>query len=214
MKNGMSPPRYLCATHLCKVVRIHGCTNTRERIYRCVLQIVTVCCNVLQCVASVYTCWTLPWDYVAMFCSELRCVVMCCSVLQRVAVGCCVLLCVSMCCSVLQQHATHQKSVAVCCCSVLQCIAVYCSVLQCVAVCCVVCECRTKYRECDCAPQPPSPPTPTQNKSHIRTTQPPTLALQQTATHRNTQQQTATRCNALENTRTFAAHKQQQAQRD
>ena len=38
-----------------------------------------------------------------------------------------------MCCSVLQ-------CVAVCC-SVLQCVAVCCSVLQCVAVCCSVLQC-------------------------------------------------------------------------
>ena len=75
----------------------------------------------------------------------LRCVAVCCSVLQYVAVfpkraqaiqePCktgkrSVLQCVAVCCSALQ-------CVAVCC-SVLQCAAVCCSVLQCVAVCCSV----------------------------------------------------------------------------
>jgi len=49
--------------------------------------------------------------------------VVCCSVLQ----------CVAVCCSVLQ-------CVAVCC-SALQCVAVRCSVLPCVAVCCRVLQC-------------------------------------------------------------------------
>jgi len=70
--------------------------------------------------------------------------IICCSVLQGVAVccivcvkSCSVLQCVAVCCSVLQ-------CVAVCC-SVLHCVAVlvlkitlYCSVLRCVAVCCSV----------------------------------------------------------------------------
>jgi len=63
-------------------------------------------------------------------------VVVCCSVLQRVA-ACWGLF-----------HLLHPGRavleaflfVAVCC-SVLQCIAVYCSVLQCVAVCCSVLQC-------------------------------------------------------------------------
>ena len=55
---------------------------------------------------------------------------MCCSVLQCVAVCYSVLQCVAVCFSVLQ-------CVTVCC-SVLQCAAVCCSVLQCVAVCCSV----------------------------------------------------------------------------
>ena len=77
----------------------------------------------------------------------------CCSVLQSVAVCCSVCLYLELCldldlngltvhsgglcCSVLQ-------CVAVCC-SVLQCVAVCCSVLQCVAVCCSVLQCVAVY---------------------------------------------------------------------
>jgi len=59
-------------------------------------------------------------------CSVLQCVAVCCSV-------CSVLQCVAVCCSVLQCAAV--------CCSVLQCVAVYCSVLQCVAMCCSMLQC-------------------------------------------------------------------------
>ena len=48
---------------------------------------------------------------------EVQCVAVCCSVLQRVVVCCSVLQCVAVCCSVLQR--------VVVCCSVLQCIAVF-----------------------------------------------------------------------------------------
>jgi len=61
-------------------------------------------------------------------CSVLQCVAVCRSVLQCVAVHCSVLQCVEVCCSVL-------RCVSVCR-SVLQCVAVRCRVLQCVAVCC------------------------------------------------------------------------------
>jgi len=89
------------------------------------------------------------------------CVVVCCSVLQRVAVCCnecakwrdnaadmyvCgnVLQYVAACCSVLQSVLSVQNGVTtwqvcmcvVVCCSVLQRVAACCSVLQCVAVCC------------------------------------------------------------------------------
>ena len=77
----------------------------------------------------------------------LQCVLVCYSVLQRVAVSCSllrvespnlflsgpVLQCVAVHCSVL-------LCVAVCC-SVLQCVAVCYSVLQCVIVCCSVLQC-------------------------------------------------------------------------
>jgi len=83
-------------------------------------------------------------------CSVLRCVAVCCSVLQlfcanylafaqsptkrshvflaHVAVSCSVLQCVTVCYNVLQCVVT--------CCNVLQYVAVCCGVLQCVAVCC------------------------------------------------------------------------------
>ena len=63
-------------------------------------------------------------------------VVVCCGVLQCVAVRCSVLQCVAVCCSVLQ-------CVTVCY-SVLQCVAVCFSELQCVsyvAVCCIALQC-------------------------------------------------------------------------
>ena len=72
---------------------------------------------------------------VAVRCSVLHCVAVCCSVGVTIVQ---VLQCVAMCCSVLQ-------CVAVCC-IVLQCVAVCCSVLQCVAVCCSVLQCRRYYR--------------------------------------------------------------------
>jgi len=84
---------------------------------------------------------------VAVYYTELQCVVVCCSVMQfyiplqlaevprsnASLSPVSVLQCVAMCCSVLQCVAM--------CCSVLQCIAVCCSVLQCVAVCCSVLQC-------------------------------------------------------------------------
>jgi len=60
--------------------------------------------------------------------SQVQCVAVCCSVLQRGAVCCSVLQCVAVCWSVLQ-------CVAVCC-SVLQCVAVSYNVLQCDPECC------------------------------------------------------------------------------
>jgi len=97
----------------------------------------------------------------------LQCVVVCCSVLQRVAVcssgALCVhfqrlpgmlLQCVAACCSVVQRVAvccivlqrvlTSSRYVLQCvavCCSVFQCVAVCCSVLQRVTVCCSVLQC-------------------------------------------------------------------------
>jgi len=72
--------------------------------------------------------------------SVLQCAAVCCSMLQRVAggndkelrlsYGVAQVKCLAVCCSVLQ-------CVAVCC-GVLQCVAVYCGVLQRVAVCCSV----------------------------------------------------------------------------
>jgi len=101
----------------------------------------TCICNTLQhhCNAFVVHC---SGDYLpflstqcfAVFCSVLKCVLVCCSMFQFVAVVInvtyppsvrIVLQCVAVCCSVVQ-------CVAVCC-SVLQCVAVCCSVLQCVA---------------------------------------------------------------------------------
>jgi len=65
---------------------------------------------------------------VAVCCSVLQCVAVCCSVLQCVAVRCSMLQRVAVCCSALQCVAVR--------CHVLQWIAVGCNVLQCVAMCC------------------------------------------------------------------------------
>jgi len=77
-----------------------------------------------------------------------KCVAVCCSVLQCVAVSCCESQWAAVSCSVLQcvavasceslhvrGHVRVLQCVAVCC-NVLQCVAVSCSVLQYVAVCC------------------------------------------------------------------------------
>jgi len=44
-------------------------------------------------------------------CSVLQCVAICCSVLQCVAVCCSVLLCIAVCCSVLQQCRSHTSCI-------------------------------------------------------------------------------------------------------
>jgi len=78
-----------------------------------VLQCVAVCCSVLQCEKG-NTMLGMPFAEVADFLLFSKvCVVVYCSVLQRVAACCSVLQCVPVCCSVLQ--------CIVVCCSVLQC---------------------------------------------------------------------------------------------
>ena len=87
------------------------------------LRCIAVHCNALQCVA--------------VLCSVLQCVALCCNVHTRNCYGFDVdvhipnhralSLLGMLCCSVLQRVAM--------CCSVLQCVAACCSVMQCVAVC-------------------------------------------------------------------------------
>ena len=100
-----------------------------------------MCCSVLQCIGIRHNACTLDGQSVAVRCKALRCVAVCCSVLQSDAVCCNVLQCIgirhdtctlrsSECCSVLQRVAV--------CCNVLQSDAVCCSMLQCVAECCNV----------------------------------------------------------------------------
>ena len=83
-----------------------------------------------------------------MCCSELRCVAVCCSVLQ-VTSSCSssgygpydfpvFKRCVAVSCSELQCVAAR--------CSMLQYVAVCCSVLQCVAACCSVLQCQHRLR--------------------------------------------------------------------
>jgi len=82
-------------------------------------------------------------------CSMLQCVAVCCGVLQCVAVCCSVLQCAAVCCSTTRCNTLQHKLYIPCrertnnphpiilrkvCCSMLQCVAVCCSVLQCVAV--------------------------------------------------------------------------------
>jgi len=100
-----------------------------------IIACVTVCCNMLQCVAS-------EWQFCAVLCIFVaaartcrRCVAVCYGVLQLVAR---MLQRLAVRCRVLQLHALDAcvlQCVAVCC-SVLQCVAVCCSVSQRVAVCC------------------------------------------------------------------------------
>ena len=104
---------------------------------------IAFCADVLQCITAWYRC-------VAVRCSVLQCVAVCCSALSCVAVRyrvlqcvvvCC--RCVPLCCSMLQ----HVACVAVCC-SVMQCVIVCCGVMQCVAVCCNVLQCITHSIKC------------------------------------------------------------------
>jgi len=85
-----------------------------------VLQCVAVCCIVLQSYSEVVF---------SVCCSVLQCVA---SVLQCVAVCCNVLQCVAV---VQWRGIFSVLQCVAVCCSVLQCVAVCCSVLQCVAVC-------------------------------------------------------------------------------
>jgi len=63
-----------------------------------VLPRVALCCSVLQCVAA---------GSRRLVVNRLQCGIVCCSVVQSVAVRCSVLQCVAMCCSVLQCVAAH-----------------------------------------------------------------------------------------------------------
>jgi len=98
---------------------------------------VAVCCSVLQCVAVCCRISLINTRVVInapLSFAVTRCVV-CCSVLLSMAVCCNVLQDVTVCCSVLLSLALAWQCIAVCC-SVLQCVAVWCSRIQCVAVCC------------------------------------------------------------------------------
>jgi len=119
------------------------CCSVRQCVLQCVLQCVAVggntkvlclqiadmCCSVVLCVAfcSTVCCSGSKHQTACLEIAASPLALVCCSVLQCVAVYCIVSSpLASMCCSVLQ-------SVAVCC-RVLQCVAVCCKVLQCVAV--------------------------------------------------------------------------------
>ena len=91
---------------------------------------VNMCPLTIMCITMRALCYNMRPDKYRVTKTQRMTHLVCCSVLQCVAVCCSVLQCVAVCCSVLQ-------CVAVCC-SVLQCAAVCCIVLQCVAVCCSV----------------------------------------------------------------------------
>ena len=118
-----------------------------------VLRCVAVSCNVLQCVATCNSSccgWTSRFlvSPISMVICMLRCVAVCCGVLQCVAVCCSVLQCVAArgCLRIMQYSLLHFEKSFSCqpcsnctmCvaarCSVMRCVAVRCSVLQCVAV--------------------------------------------------------------------------------
>jgi len=157
-----------------------------------VLQCVAVCCSVLQsCVVVSYKTSRLqefPETIEVLCCSVLQCVAVCCSVLQCVAVCYCAVYCAAVCCSVLQ------------------CVAVCCSVLQCVAVCCRL----QRFPESIEMPFPEREGCMYTQVLHHTATHCNTLqhtaahcnTLQHTATHCNTLQHTATHCNTLQHTAT------------
>jgi len=131
-----------------------------RRSTRCKVDLFSVCCSVLQCVAG------RPFQ-------TLQCVAVCCSVLQCfagrpsqtlqcVAVCCSVLQCVAVCCSVLQCVAGRPSPTLQCvavCCAVLRCVALCCNVssvssllnLLCVAACCIVLQCLKRQLATACA---------------------------------------------------------------
>ena len=95
-----------------------------------VITCVAVCCSMLQYVTVCCSvCWFM-WDVSFVWCGS-----------QRVAVYCSVCCSVLLCCAVCVDSRETSSWYHVCC-SVLQCVAVCCSVLeralQCVAVCCSV----------------------------------------------------------------------------
>jgi len=103
-----------------------------------------VCCSALQC-EHTHGTRDNAIPFLVLCCSVLQCVAVCCSVLQCVAVWTytrhtrqchslprVVLQCVAVCCgafAILFQSRSYNNCVAMCC-SVLQCVAVCCSVLQ------------------------------------------------------------------------------------
>ena len=132
------------------------------------LQCVTVCCSVLQCVAN-HMLQITGAKFVgpdisiegSMLLYLLQCVTVCCSVLKCVAIHDVVVL-VAAGCSELQCVTNHvhkihgprhfnkgrdKVALVAVCCGMLQCVAVCCSVLRCVAVLCSF----TQYRAVCCS---------------------------------------------------------------
>jgi len=126
---------------------------------------------------------------------QMCCKVLCCSVLQCVAVCCSVLQCVAVCCSVavccnVRQMFVSALCLYLCLCLCL-CMRVFCMFVglseaclyRFVCVCIFVCMCMCVYRTGD------RPKRPVRGSSHR------TETLQHTAIHCNTLQHTATHCN-------------------
>jgi len=73
-------------------------------VLQCVLPCAVVCCNALECVVKEPYSVTEESSTVSANQKKIRCLIrlVCCSVLQCVAVCCSVLQCVALCCSVWQ----------------------------------------------------------------------------------------------------------------
>jgi len=134
------------------------------RYHACGLQRVSVCCNVLQCVAVGHRCLqcvtlgcSVTVGYIVLlWCRRaarsaaalsyhtcvLQCVAVCGSVLQCFAVYCSVLQWITLCCFGVDElrEVQRRSGTTHVCCNVLQCVAVCCSVLLCVAVRWTSCE--------------------------------------------------------------------------
>jgi len=104
-----------------------------------VLLYVAVHCSVLQCVA---VCVVVSCKNHSLVEFDIRCVAVCCSMLQYVAVCCSVLQRVAACCCVSPRVEVSFVSAAryQMCCSVLQHVAVSCGMLQYVSVLQRVCQ--------------------------------------------------------------------------
>jgi len=207
-----------------------------------VVQWVEARCRVLQCDASGFflrpllqkwyivlryvACVVVCYKSVAVWCSVVQCGVVCCSVLQWVAVRFRVFQCdasgffrcVAVCCSGL-------RSVVECCsvmprgsfsapcsrvgalfCSILRCVAVCCSMLQCVSVCCSVVQCVTaRCRVLQCAASGSFLRPLLQVRCNELKEHEVWRSESMTATHCNTLQHTATHCNTLQHTATHCS---------
>jgi len=146
------------------------------------------------------TAW---WGVVC--CSVLQCVAVCGSVLQCVVAcrtichGLLVVIRIAInCASQLAKHSHNKAWWCAVCCSVLQCVAVCCSLLQCVVVCCSALQCVVACRNernihiwIVCLTNSESStdklPQICTNQAHPKSAQ-----LQHATTHCNTLQQTAT----------------------
>ena len=103
------------------ILKWRRCVSRLRHLKPPKLSEVAVCCSVLQCIAVCCSC--------SVCCSVLQCIKP--PKLSEVAVYCSVLQCVAVCCSVLNFQNSQKLDCVAVCCSVLQCVAVCCSVLPC-----------------------------------------------------------------------------------